>query len=278
MSPILINWSNGSNGSNIITTTPSEYQVTIEDNLGCVSRSAPHPVVIYSDPFVDAGSDELICPNTELLLTASGTAVNYDWNNNVTNGVAFSPQEGTYIVIGTNNSGCSATDSLEVDFLSVLPVIYEEAISTIGINQTAFNVTDGDPVGGTYSGEGVIGTSFHPALAGLGNHAIVYSFIDGNGCTSSDTSYIEVYDDLGIQNQEDEPWRVYPNPFNSSIHIEIDESVNISFIDMLGRTVFSKDTYTSFTIDLNTLEKGIYNINISALTSDKTKTFRVIKN
>jgi len=196
----------------------------------------------------------------------------------VTNGVAFSPQEGTYIVIGTNNSGCSATDSLEVDFLSVLPVIYEEAISTIGINQTAFNVTDGDPVGGTYSGEGVIGTSFHPALAGLGNHAIVYSFIDGNGCTSSDTSYIEVYDDLGIQNQEDEPWRVYPNPFNSNIHIEIDESVNISFIDMLGRTVFSKDTYTSFTIDLNTLEKGIYNINISALTSDKTKTFRVIKN
>ena len=147
MSPILINWSNGSNATNIITTTPSEYQVTIEDNLGCVSRSAPHPVVIYSDPFVDAGSDELICPNSELILTASGTAVDYNWNNNVTNGVAFLPQDGTYIVIGTNSSGCSATDSLVIDFLSVLPVIYEEAISNVGINQTAFNVTSGAPLG-----------------------------------------------------------------------------------------------------------------------------------
>jgi hypothetical protein len=234
--------------------------------------------VIYSDPFVDAGSDELICPNTELILTASGTAVSYDWNNNVTNGTSFSPQEGTYIVIGTNSSGCSATDSLEVDFLSVLPVIYEENISTIGINQTAFNVTSGDPSGGIYSGEGIIGTSFHPALAGIGNHAIVYSFIDGNGCTSSDTSYIEVYDDLGFENQEDVTWRLYPSPFNSSIHIEIDESANVSFIDMLGRIVYSKDTYTSFIIDLNALEKGIYNVSVSALTSDKKKTFRVIKN
>ena len=278
MSPILINWSNGSNATNIITTTPSEYQVTIEDNLGCVSRSAPHPVVIYSDPFVDAGSDELICPNSELILTASGTAVDYNWNNNVTNGVAFLPQDGTYIVIGTNSSGCSATDSLVIDFLSVLPVIYEEAISNVGINQTAFNVTSGDPIGGTYSGEGIIGTSFHPALAGLGNHTIVYSFIDGNGCTSSDTSYIEVYDDLGFENQEDERWRVYPNPFQSTVHIEIDTPVIISLIDVLGRTVHYEYSQAPFMMELNELEKGIYNVNISALTSDKNRTFRVIKN
>jgi subtilisin family serine protease len=278
MNPILINWSNGSNASNIVTTSPSEYQVTVEDNLGCVSRSAIHPVVIYSDPFVDAGSDELICPNTELTLTASGTAVNYNWNNNVINGEPFLPQEGTYIVIGTNSSGCSTSDSLEVDFLSVLPINYEEIISSIGINQTAFNVTAGDPIGGTYSGEGIIGTSFHPALAGLGNHAIVYSYIDGNGCKSSDTSYITVYDDLGLQGQENDSWRVYPSPFNSSINIEIDESVNVSFIDMLGRTVYTKNAYNPHTIELNTLEKGIYNVNISALDSDKKRSFRVIKN
>ena len=181
-------------------------------------------------------------------------------------------------MIGTNSSGCSATDSLEVDFLSVLPVIYEEAINIIGINQTAFNVTSGDPSGGTYSGEGIIGTSFHPALAGLGNHAIVYSFVDGNGCTSSDTSYIEVYDDLGFENQEDEPWSVFPNPFQSSIHIEIDTPVIISLIDVLGRTVHYEYSESPFMMELNALEKGIYNVNISALTSDKKRTFRVIKN
>jgi hypothetical protein len=165
-----------------------------------------------------------------------------------------------------------------IDFLSVLPVIYEEAISNVGINQTAFNVTSGDPIGGTYSGEGIIGTSFHPALAGLGNHTIIYSFIDGNGCTSSDTSYIEVYDDLGFENQEDERWRVYPNPFQSTVHIEIDTPVIISLIDVLGRTVHYEYSQAPFMMELNELEKGIYNVNISALTSDKNRTFRVIKN
>ena len=94
MNPLIINWSNGSNASNIVTTTPGDYQVIIEDESGCISRSPIHPVVIYADPIVNAGSDELICPNIELTLNASGTAVSYDWNNNVINGEGFMPESG----------------------------------------------------------------------------------------------------------------------------------------------------------------------------------------
>lgn len=278
MNPIIIDWSNGSNASNIVTTTPGDYQVVLEDNLGCVSRSPIHPVVIYSDPLVDAGSDQLICPNTELTLTATGTAINYDWNNNVTNGVAFMPVSGTYIVIGTNSSGCSETDSIEVEFLSVLPVTYNELITSIGVNQTAFNVAPGDPLGGEYSGNGIIGTSFHPGLAGIGVHPITYSYTDGNGCVSSDTSYIEVYDDLGVQTGYFNLCRVYPNPFHSSIHIEIYEPVHIYLIDMLGREVFSKETNSSISLDLKSLKKGVYNMNVYGLQSENKQSMRLVKN
>ena len=278
MNPIIIDWSNGSNASNIVTTTPGDYQVVVEDNLGCVSRSPLHPVVIYSDPLVNAGSNELICPNIELTLIATGTAVSYIWNNNVINGEAFMPDGGTYIVVGTNSSGCSATDSLEVEFLSVLPVTYNELVTSIGVNQTAFNVTPGDPLDGVYSGEGIIGTSFHPGLAGIGIHAIAYSYTDGNGCVSSDTSYIEVYDDLGIQGESSEFWKVYPNPFNSSIHIEMNQPALISLIDMMGREVYSQEAYTSLTIDLKYLENGVYNIIISDLQSENKQSIRAVKN
>ena len=278
MNPLIINWSNGSNASNIVTTTPGDYQVIIQDELGCISRSPIHPVVIYADPIVNAGSDELICPNIELTLNASGTAVSYDWNNNVINGEAFVPESGTYIVIGTNSSGCNAIDSLQVEFLSVLPVTYDELNNSIGLNQTAFNVSDGDPLGGTYSGDGIIGTTFHPGLAGIGTHAIVYSFIDGNGCISSDTSFIEVYDDLGIINSISSNWSIYPNPFNTGIYIDINESVHISIIDILGREVYFQKANDSVNISLSDLSKGIYHVHLSGLEAERKQSIRLVKN
>ena len=278
MNPLIINWSNGSNASNIVTTTPGDYQVIIEDELGCISRSPIHPVVIYADPIVNAGSDELICPNIELTLIASGTAVSYDWNNNVINGEAFMPESGTYIVIGTNSSGCTAIDSLQVEFLSVLPVTYNEQNNSVGLNQTAFNVSDGDPLGGSYSGDGIIGTTFHPGLAGIGTHAIVYSFIDGNGCISSDTSFIEVYDDLGIINSISSNWSIYPNPFNTGIYIDINEPVHISIIDMLGREIYFQKANDSVNISLSDLSKGIYHVHLSGLESERKQSIRLIKN
>jgi hypothetical protein len=58
----------------------------------------------------------------------------------------------------------------------------------------------GLPVGGIYSGSGVIddgnGTtySFDPAISGTGTHTITYTFTDGNGCTSSENDDIFVGD------------------------------------------------------------------------------------
>jgi hypothetical protein len=278
MNALFIDWSNGSNAQSIVTTAPDDYQVVLEDAMGCVSRSPIHQVVIYSEPFVDAGSDELICPNIELTLTASGTAITYDWNNNVTNGVSFYPISGTYIVVGTNSSGCSTTDSLSVEFLSVLPVTYNEVITSIGLSETAFNVTPGDPLGGTYSGDGIIGTTFHPSLAGIGTSAVVYSYVDGNGCVSSDTSYIEVYDDVGISEQQDFEWSIYPNPFQNEIYVAVTEEVKIELFDLAGKILLNKSISESRSINVGRLSHGIYTVKITAIHSDKAQTLQLIKN
>jgi gliding motility-associated-like protein len=57
----------------------------------------------------------------------------------------------------------------------------------------------GDPVGGTFSGEGVIADEFDPALAGaVGSYVVTYTYTDLNGCTNSTTGSISV-----IQNSVD---------------------------------------------------------------------------
>jgi hypothetical protein len=55
-----------------------------------------------------------------------------------------------------------------------------------------FALTGGLPGGGTYSGTGVSGGSFSPATAGVGSFEILYSYTDGNGCTSTDTRQLTV--------------------------------------------------------------------------------------
>ena len=51
--------------------------------------------------------DSFICEGESIILSGSG-AVNYNWNNGISDGVSFVPNVGTlvYTVIGTDGNGC----------------------------------------------------------------------------------------------------------------------------------------------------------------------------
>jgi hypothetical protein len=60
-------------------------------------------------------------------------------------------------------------------------------------NTDPFVLTGGLPVGGTYSGAGVMGGIFNPATAGLGDHSIQYNYTEPvTNCTTSCSFNIEV--------------------------------------------------------------------------------------
>src|SRR5213075_2429491 len=60
------------------------------------------------------------------------------------------------------------------------------------INATAATLT-GSPAGGTFSGTGVVGNTFDPAVAGVGGpYTITYTYTNGNGCTNSSSQTVTV--------------------------------------------------------------------------------------
>ncbi|MFN4081923.1 MAG: HYR domain-containing protein, partial [Saprospiraceae bacterium] len=63
---------------------------------------------------------------------------------------------------------------------------------TVCINLPAFALEGATPVGGDYSGIGVSGNEFFPAVAEVGTHVITYNFTDNNGCSNSCTFLITV--------------------------------------------------------------------------------------
>ncbi|MEY5001478.1 MAG: hypothetical protein RLZZ211_1514 [Bacteroidota bacterium] len=108
-------WSPGGATTPSITvspTTTTTYTCTVTDVNGN-SCSAAQTITVIPFNGVNAGADQSICSGGSVTLNATG-ATTFSWNNNVQNGVAFSPlSSGTYIVTGTQN-GCTDADTVAV--------------------------------------------------------------------------------------------------------------------------------------------------------------------
>ncbi len=98
--------------------------------LGCSAASDQITISINPLPNVNAGANQTVCAGNSVILTATG-ANYFSWNNNVSNGIAFSPSATTtYTVTGTNTStGCTNTDQVIVS-VNPLPIV------NAGSNQT----------------------------------------------------------------------------------------------------------------------------------------------
>jgi len=158
------------------------------------------------------------------------------------------------------------------------PCIVSSAVSFSGLNAN-YTISDGTvslmgaPAGGVFFGEGIWGNEFDPAVAGIGTHSIVYTYLDGNGCigsyglcTTVDVGVNVEGTNIGVDNGID----VYPNPSKGlySISIgKIDGIVELNVIDVRGREVYNKSMVvngqlSAHQIDLSGFANGVYTLSV----------------
>ena len=123
-------WDNGiDNGVAFTATATTTYTVTTEDANGC-ENTDDVTVTVNELPAVDAGADVAVCAGDQVTLTGSG-AVDYTWDNSVTDGVAFTPgATATYTVTGEDANGCENTDEVVVT-VNALPTVDAGADVTV---------------------------------------------------------------------------------------------------------------------------------------------------
>ena len=131
-------------------------------------------------PTISAGSNQAICAGTAVTLSGSG-ATSYSWNNDISNGVAFTPTStATYTVTGTNANGCSNTAQTTV---TVDPTPTVNAGADV-MSCTGETVVLSGQGANTYTWSNGVqnGQGFVPTATG------VYSVsgVDGFGCTGTD--------------------------------------------------------------------------------------------
>jgi len=181
-------------GSHVISYTYSN----VNGCLGFASTTIvvnPLPVVEFTGLALSYCIDAqpaLIVGNHAPYGTFTGTGI-YD-NGNGT--ATFSPTVagmGAHVVTYTftDVNGCSSSITATTEVLALPTVSIANLNGIYCLNSPAVTLT-GIPAGGVFSGAGMTGDVFSPALAGVGTHSITYTYSSSNFCSSSFTATVTV--------------------------------------------------------------------------------------
>jgi hypothetical protein len=275
----------GKTGDSIYVKSIGDYQILAMLDATKAIWSESITVTKNQKPAVALSTPQgtVICGNGSVLLsgTTGGTSqwyVNGVMINGANASTYSATTSGIYNMIKTNSNGCKDSASIGVNVQQyALPVVtFSLAQNVFCVNHPSHALTEGSPVGGTYSGTGVTNSNFDPSSSGTGTITLSYSYTDANSCSNTATSDVVVNACTGIQNIELSEVGIFPNPFHAEIVVlsNSDENfVNIS--NAVGQLVYSHKISFKETIDLSHLSDGIYIVVVS--NSDSSKAFKVIK-
>lgn len=192
---------NGSAGSSFNPSSAGVGVHTIwyryEDSFGCID-TAISSITVHALPVVSLANFAAVCANDVSFLLSGGSPAGGSYSGTGVTNNFFNPNlagAGTHVITYTytDTNGCtnSTTNSITVNSN---PAVSLAAQVPVCVNDAPFNLTGGVPVGGSYSGAGVSAGMFNPAIAGVGTHAITYSYTDANNCSNIAIQNITVND------------------------------------------------------------------------------------
>ncbi len=200
------------NNSN--TLAPGTYVITVTGISGSITKTRNLSYIIQpgTGPTINTQpASQPVCEgeNTVFNVSATGTITGYQWQVSVNNGVDFSninlansssytitgaaafQNNNQYRVIISTQCGSTTSNAATLTVNQASPVSFSGLESAYCSNSLTVTLT-GNPPGGVFSGPGISGNSFNPAIAGAGNHTVTYTYTNGNGCTSSASSMAQV--------------------------------------------------------------------------------------
>ena len=138
---------------------------------------------------VDIGPDTSICGGT-ITLDAGNPGSTYLWSTTST-AQTITVGVGTYSVTVTDTGGCSGTDTIIVS--SAAGNVSFTGLQGSYCPNDPLDTLTGIPAGGTFSGPGMTGDVFDPAVPGTGGpYSIIYTYTDSLGCTEADTQQVTI--------------------------------------------------------------------------------------
>jgi gliding motility-associated-like protein len=170
-------------------SVPGIYTLTVRDKAGCTYSDTT--TVVFNNPLIPPSivinPANPVCDGQSVTLQGNPAGMSaYEWTdpdgsksygqNRLLPSVTTA-NAGSYTLKVTNN-GCSSTVKAN---LVVDGVTFNGTYGPYCINDARVTLS-AVPSGGIFTIDGVVGTTFDPAAAGIGTHTIVYTYTSANGC------------------------------------------------------------------------------------------------
>ena len=263
-------------------TTPSissseDYYVSIVNEFGCEGARERVDAIVNSFPNAPTVDDVERCGTGDVRLEATSSASTVNWYFNASGGSAFATgtritiedldETTTYYAASLSSDGC---ESIRVPVRAIINPLVEATIGEnlqLCLNSGTYDLTadlvDVSPSDGFFVGEGVVGTTFRPSIAGIGNKEITFVLTNDVGCLIDGSRIITVRDI--VENGEELSFSVneinaciqdgdinlngLPNVSGGTWTIDNDGAINVGIIDPISSGV---GEYTAtYSVDIN---------------------------
>lgn len=258
----LVTWNNGlpSGLSHIVVPMNSTtYEVTADDGNGCFANASIGIIVNQFPVLSVLPGDTAVCNGDSLYFEATGASTyywDYPFGDTINPEWYTPPFDNMYYVYGTDTSGnCESVDSFYVQ-VNLAP-------SSVGGGSNGSNwfwVTDT-----TYNYQWYQDGNLLPGETGYeyiatqdGDYTV--QVINSFGCY---TEFSWTYSTVGLIESFDQGIRLYPNPTNGIVNIELSEDAELTIYSPLGiRIIHSLYQGGAHTINLDELAAGAYFVEI----------------
>lgn len=275
-------WNTGSNSASLLVspTGNTPYTVGASSSNGCTSYITAY-VVVASAPVITVNAP-VICAGQNAVLNASGVN-SYTWSNGSNaNSISVTPTITSVYTVSGSMVGCSLTATKTTTVtVNPLPLVSIAPVAPMCFGSAPTTLV-GSPVGGSFSGTGVmIGTTFDPSVSGIGSFPVTYAYTNINGCVNIAVQTITVSSCTGIEELSDNLISVYPNPTNDVLAINLfqtlEANTSVELFDDIGKLVFQQKNISVNQLYINTTNytKGIYLLKINS--DSWKKSIKIIK-
>ncbi len=188
-------WNTGAQ-TNKIEVSPNittDYIVVVYDEHNCPASDTVR-VNLRIPPSIVTSNDTSKCISDCVTLSVDGALI-YLWSTgSSSSSIEVCPDEETkYYVTGTDQYGCSTTDSVTVSINPYENVSLSGLLPSYCDNASAI-LLEGSPANGNFGGNGVNGNVFSPSSLEAGEHQVYYSVVDNSGCAIGDTIDVQIYE------------------------------------------------------------------------------------
>lgn len=181
-------WSSGSMNNTGEIDSVGQLSVLVTDQYGCMKSDTIELISLIDLVDITPAPNAKFCPGDSVEITAitSTPGATFQWNTGAQTASTFISNAGNKVVTVSASGFCDAMDTINVSTFNL-----ESLIITPGADSCAPRTVDVNPDYSTYSwASGETSSS----IMITENSTVLISVIDSNGCTQTDSLFVEVLD------------------------------------------------------------------------------------